>query len=69
MNHCVIYFLVLRGLKNDDNTRVSALQIILTAQPSCIERENVYFKNLTDFKQISQYLEDSGASLFLSSFG
>lgn len=29
VNHWVIYFLVLRGLRNDDNTRVSALQIVL----------------------------------------
>lgn len=29
VNYRIIYFLVLRGLRNDDNSRVSALQIVL----------------------------------------
>lgn len=52
VNHRIIYFLLLRGLRNDDNSGVSTLQIVL--RPSqAVQKEPMFI-----FK-VSQILNKS----------
>jgi len=52
MNHRTICFFALRGLRNDDNSRVSALQIVLRSSQG-VQKEPMFIFKISQILNIS----------------